>query len=198
MQPVYHEFLRRSRETGTFLHPAQNRTCDQSPEDAQINAISEVIQVTINAASDCISVSKIEQVEEAKQRWEDDGKRLCIIARDISLAAELGMLGFDDPQSRSMAFHDAEVLRRVANWLDVLRSSTRRRDDPLIVDRNRGDPIVRGVQIIIGVKLEEQFADRLDGTGATLASVALGTETSPRVSRSALTDRKSSKRRSSS
>ena len=81
-----------------------------------------------------------------------------------------------------MAFHDAEVLRRLPIGLMFSGRDTRRRDDPLIVDRNRGDPIVRGVQIIIGVKLEEQFADRLDGTGATLASVALGTETSPRVS----------------
>jgi hypothetical protein len=198
MQPVYHVFLRRNRETGTFLHSARNRSCDQSTEEEQVAALGEVLKVTINAASDCMSVSKIEQVEEAKQRWDDEAKRLRMLAKDMDLAAELGMLGFDDPLSRSMALHDAEALRRVANWLDALRSGTRRPDDPLIVDIHRGDPIVRGVQILIGVKLEEQFGERLDGTAATLTSVALGAETSPRASRSALTERKSSKRRSAS
>jgi hypothetical protein len=103
---------------------------------------------------------------------------------------------YDSGLSEAVARHDAQALMRVANWMDHLTSSARRPGDPLIVKRHRGDPIARGVQITIGVKLEEQFGERLDGTAATLTSVALGVEASARASQSALTKRKSPKRRS--
>jgi hypothetical protein len=196
MRPVYQEFLRKNRETGAFFHPARSKSSDLSAEHAQVAALGEVLKVTISAASDRISVSKLDQVEEAKRHWSDHAEQLRSLAKDMHIAAALGTLGFDDPLSRGMTLNDAEALRRVASWLDSLRSGARRADDPLIVDRHRGDPIVRGVQILIGVKLEEQFGERLDGTAATLTSVALDTQASPRASRSALTDRPPSKRRS--
>jgi hypothetical protein len=198
MQPVYSVLLQLDRETGNYRYAARARKSDQSAEEAQAAAIREVLQLTISAASDCISVSKIEQIEEAKQRWDEDATRLRVLAHDMDLAAELGMLGLDERASRTLALQDSQGLRRVANWLDGLKSEMRGPDDPLIVERHRGDPVVRGVQIMIGVKLDEQFGERLDGTGATLASVALGAETSPRASRSALAERKPRKRRSAS
>jgi hypothetical protein len=96
------------------------------------------------------------------------------------------MLGIDDPESRSQASQDIQLVRRLATWLEHLTSAMRRPDDPLIVERHRGDPIVRGVQIMISVKFKETFGERFDGIAAILTSVALGAETSPRVSRSAL------------
>jgi hypothetical protein len=114
----------------------------------------------------------------------------------MALAAELGMLKLDDPATPALSSRDLLALLRVAKWLEHLKSGLRRPDDPLTVDRHRGDPIVRGVQIMIGVKLAEQFGERLDGTAATLTRVALDAETTPRTSRSALTEPKLQKRRS--
>ncbi|MET4218174.1 hypothetical protein ABIB00_003391 [Bradyrhizobium sp. LB14.3] len=196
MQPVFNEFLRRDRETGDFLYPAKFRNSNQSSEDAQVAAIREVLQLAISAASDRISVSKTEQIDEAGQRWSDQAAQLRIIAHDMALEAELGMLELDDPATPALSSRDVLALLRVAKWLEHLKSGLRRPDDPLMVDRHRGDPIVRGVQIMIGVKLAEQFGERLDGTAATLTSVALDVETTPRTSRSALTEPKLQKRRS--
>jgi hypothetical protein len=187
MQSVYGQFLRKNRKTGKFYYPARNRNSDHSAEDAQIAALREVLKVTINAASDKISASTFEQIAEAGKRWSDHAVLLRMIAHDMTLASELGMLGLNDPAAPSLVLHDIATLLRVANWLDHLKSALRLSDDPLVVDRHRGDPIVRGVQIMISVKLEEQFGARLDGTAATLTEVALDAKTSPRASRSALT-----------
>ncbi len=142
------------------------------------------------SAGDRITVSKIEEIEAAKLRWADDAKRLRMLAHDLELAAELGSLGIDDAASRLQALQDTPALRRVANWLDHLTSGMRRPGDPLIVERHRGDQIVRGVQTMISVKIQELFGEGLHGTAATLTSVALGTETTARVSRSALAEQK--------
>jgi len=186
MRVVYDEFLRRDRKTGNFLNRLLSSLEGRSVEEAQLAAIREILQLVVSAAGDKIAVSKIEEIEAAKLRWHDDAKRLRLLAHDIELAAELGMLGIDDTESRVLALQDVELARRLANWLEHLTSAMRRPDDPLIAERHRGDPIVRGVQIMISVKLEETFGERFDGTAATLTSVALGAETSPRVSRSAL------------
>jgi hypothetical protein len=186
MRVVYDEFLRRDRQTGNFFHPCQNSPEGRSPEEAQLDAIREVLRLVVSAAGDQIAVSKFEEIKAAKMRWGDDAKRLRLLAHDLELGAELGMLGIDDPASHLQALQDAQMARRLANWLDHLTSGMRRPDDPLIVERHRGDPIVRGVQIMISVKLDETFGGRFDETAATLTRVALGAETSPRVSRSAL------------
>ena len=197
MEPVYHEFLRRDRETGIFLHPAKRQGDGQADEETQVVALGEILKVTISAASDRISVSKIAQIAEAKQRWGGNAKLLRDLAHDMELAAELGMLGINDPLSRWLAVRDLDAVRRVANLLDHLGSALRQQGDPLIVERHRGDPIVRGVQILVGSQIEEQFGKRLDGTAAALTGVALDVKTSPRASRSALTSKQSRKRRDS-
>jgi hypothetical protein len=191
MRDVYDEFLRRNRQTGGFFNPCSETSEGQPAEEAQLGAIRQVLQLVVSAGADRMSVSKIEEIEAAKLRWGDDVKRLRLLAHDLDLAAELGALGIDDCASKAQASQDGDTLRRVANWLDYLTSKTRRPGDPLIVERHRGDPIVRGVQTMISVKLEEQFGSRFDGTAATLTSVALGAETTPRVSRSALAGKKS-------
>lgn len=190
MQVVYDEFLRRNRQTGTFFHPCRNLVDGRSIEEAQLAAVRELLQLVTSAAGDRITVSKIEEIEAAKLRWGDDAKRLRLLAHDLELAAELGALGISDAASQLQALQDAQMARRLANWLEHLTSAMRRPDDPLIVERHRGDPIVRGVQIMISVKLDELFGDGFHGTAATLTSVALGAETTPRVSRSALAGKK--------
>ena len=59
-----------------------------------------------------------------------------------------------------------------------------------MVMRHSEDPIVKGVQTMIAVELQELFGDGFHGTAATLTSVALGVETTPRTSRSALSSKK--------
>jgi hypothetical protein len=190
MRTVYDEFLRRDRQTSNFFHPPTNTPDGRSAEEAQFGAIRELLGLVVSAAGDKIAVSKYEEIEAAKLRWVEDAKRLRLLAQDIELAAELGALGIDDPESRAQASEDVLLARRLAKWLEHLTSAMRRPDDPLVVERHRGDPIVRGVQIMISVKLEETFGKRFDGIAAILTSVALGAETSPRVSRSALTGKK--------
>jgi hypothetical protein len=169
-----------------FFHPPRSSSERLSAEEAQLAAIRDILQLVISAAGDRIAVSKIEELEAAKLRWRDDAIRLRVLAHDFELAAELGMLGIDNPEVRALVSQEVQVARRFADRLEHLTSGMRGPDDPLVVSRHRGDPIVRGVQIMISVKLEETFGERFDGTAATLTSVALGAETSPRVSRSAL------------
>jgi hypothetical protein len=196
MRTVFDEFLRRDRQTGELLHRPRKRADNQSADSAHLEAVREVLERTITAAGDRLSVSRLDQIEAAQQRWGDLASRNRELAQDMELAAELGMMGLDEPTSRALGLQDLQGLRRVANWLDHLTTAVRRRGDPLIVKRHRGDPIARGVQIAISGKIDEQFGERLDGTAATLTSVALGVETSPRVSRSALAKPKPKKRRS--
>ncbi len=190
MQAVYVEFLRRDRQTGAFFHPCKKWPEGLQAEEAQLAAIRELLQLVVSAAGDKLAVSKIEQIDAAKSRWLDDARRFRLLSNDIELASELGMLGIDSSISRAMAAEHVAVARRFAGWLEHLASAMRRHDDPLVVDRLRGDPIVRGVQIVISLKLDELFGERFDGTAATLTSVALNAETTPRVSRSALAGKK--------
>jgi hypothetical protein len=196
MEPVYAEFLRHDRETGDFFHPAAHRTNQQTVEEAQLQAIWETLEQVVSAAGDQLSVSKIEQIEEVKKRYGDLAIRLRELAHDMELAIKHRLLmPDDDPLFEDIARHDAQALLRVANWLDHLTTTMRHPGDPLIVKRHRGDPIAKGVQITIGAKLAGLFGKRLDGTAATLTSVALGVKATARASRSALTKRKPSKKR---
>jgi hypothetical protein len=186
MTSVYGVLLQHDRESGRYRYAAKRGKTNQSAKDAQTAAIGEILKVAISAASDRMSVSRIEEIEEGRKQWKSHSELLRAIAQDMALAAELGILGFESQEARALAIKDAEGLLRVASWLDHLRSATRRSDDPLVVERHRGDPVVKGVQILIASQIEALFGNRLDGTAATLAGVALGAKASPRASRSAL------------
>jgi hypothetical protein len=196
MQSVYGVFLQLDRQTGNYRYAARKRKNGQSAQDAQVAGVREILQLSVCTASDCMSVSTEQQLEGARQRWRDDSSRIRVLASDVELAADLGMLGFDDPASKALALQDCVSLRRIAGWLEILTSGIRTSGDPLVVKRHRGDPIVRGVQILISGQIDEHFGERLDGTAATLTSVALAVDTTPRTSRSALTRRKPQKKRS--
>ena len=150
----------------------------------------------ISVASDRIAVSRFAEILEGKRRLNDNANLLRDIAHDLAVAGNFGMLGLSDPKSLATAARDLLGLHHAANWLDHLAAISRPIDDPLVVKKHRGDPVVRAVQILIGSKLLEEFGQRLDGVAATLAGVALGADASPRASRSALTEPKPPKKRS--
>jgi len=189
MRDVYGQFLRRNRETGGFLYPAQRLPETHSHEEAQLAAIREVLLIVMSAAGDRIAVSKVEDIEAAKVRWEEGAKLLRGLAHDFELAVTHGTFGLGGPEARKLILEETLVARRFAERLEDFASHTRRPDDPLVVMRDSGDPIVRGVQIMIAVKLDELFGDAFHGTAATLTSIALGVETTPRTSRSALSSK---------
>jgi hypothetical protein len=190
MRDVYGQLLRRNRVTGGFFYPAQHLPEGRSLEEAQLAAIREVLLVVMNAAGDRIAVSKVEDIEAAKLRWEAGASLLRGIAQDFELAVAHGTFGLGGPEARKLILQEILVARRFAERLEDFASHMRRSDDPLVVTRDSGDPIVRGVQIMIAVELEELFGDAFHGTAATLTSVALGVETTPRTSRSALSSKK--------
>jgi hypothetical protein len=195
MQFVWSEFLRRDRRSGQFVHPAVAFKGKRFPsiDDRQHSAVGEVFHFVFTAARDKMMVTKLEEVLRNKEHLLENANRLLMLANDLELAQSRGMLGVADPQSRKIANRDIVALRHVAGWLEGLTRASRRPDDPLIVKKLRGDPIVKGVQILTAMKLKELFGNRLDGTAATLASVAVGVKSSARASRSALTKGKSPK-----
>jgi hypothetical protein len=106
----------------------------------------------------------------------------------MALALKTGQFGLTDTlESKQLAENDQAALIRAANWLESTTRALRQPNDPLIVERDRGDPVERGVHISIAEKLKLTFGNRLERTAATLASVALGVKIGIRPARSALT-----------
>jgi hypothetical protein len=140
MRSVYDEFLRHDRKSDKFLYPAKIRKRDQLDDAAQLTALREVLCVVMSAAGDRMSVSKLEQLRDAKRRWGDLAVQLRGLAHDIGMAMESGLLGFNDPQSKTLGARDVIALYHIANWLDHQTTALRRPGDPLIVKRHRGDP----------------------------------------------------------
>jgi hypothetical protein len=196
MQNVWGELLRRDRGSGQFVHPALSRDGERlrSKDECQHSALGELFHFVFTAARDRMMVTKPEEVRRHREHLLNNAKTLRNLANDLDLARIRGQFGVTDPESVTLVESDVATLRRVASWLEHLTSAMRRPDDPLIVRKHRGDPIGRGVQILTARKLEELFGNRLDGTAATLAGVALGIKTSARASRSALTRGKSPKK----
>jgi hypothetical protein len=196
MQNVWGVLLSRDRTSGQFVYPALRRGDRplSSGDVYQHSALSELFHFVFIAARDKMMVTKPEEVVRHKKELLDNANRLRMLANDLDLSRIRGMFGVADPLSEMLAERDALALRHVANWLEHLTRAPRPADDPLMIKRHRGNPVARGIQILTATKLEELFGNRLDGTAATLASVATGIRTSGRASRSALTREKSSKK----
>jgi DNA-binding IclR family transcriptional regulator len=168
MRQFYRELLRRDRKTGHYFCPAQNRNSNQSAEEAQLDAICEVLELAVCAATDRISVTTFEEVLQEQELLKFEAERLREMARDMKRPAVLGALALDESSSVAEALQDLETLYRMADRIERFVTVMRRPNDFLVVDKHRGDPTVRGVQILIGAGLERQFGKRLDGTAATL------------------------------
>src|SRR5947209_16293877 len=85
------------------------------------------------------------------------------------------------------ALYDEVAVRRVADWVEKTGAGGIPDNDPFFVERERGDPVERGVQIGIAVFLRERFGAELHRTAAVLTAIALGLEVIPseQISRSA-------------
>lgn len=193
MQTVWSELTRRKRPSRAFFHPATLRNGDStfSSDEAQSEALRELFHFVFCAARDKMSVSKPSDVNEGKELLLRTAITMRSVAQDLELASITGQFGVVSDQDRTLAATNCLSLRMVAGWLDHLAGALRGPDDVLMVTRHRGDPVVRGVQILIAQKLNELFGADLDKTAATLASVALKKATSIKITRSARKRRKS-------
>jgi hypothetical protein len=196
MKKVWALLLSRKRPSREFAYPARpcNSTGSKSADEMQFDALRELFHFVFCAARDQMTVSKLIELQQSKEHLAKTAQTLRAVANDLDLAAETGQLGVASAQEKLLAAHNSLSLRRVAGWLDQLSTAHRRPGDPMIVERHRGDSVVRGVQILIAVKMEELFGDRLEGTTATLTSVALGKEATAKTTRSAFKKQKSKKK----
>jgi hypothetical protein len=196
MKKVWALLLSRKRPSREFAYPARPRdsTGLKSADDMQLDALCELFYSVFSAARDQMTVSKPIEIQQSKEDLAKNAKTLRVIANDLDLAAATGQLGVASAEDKQLAAVNSASLHHVAGWLDQLSTAHRRPGDPMIVERHRGDPVVRGVQILIAVKMEELFGDRLDGTTATLTSVALGKEATAKTTRSAFKKQKSKKK----
>jgi hypothetical protein len=192
MRGVWEELLRKNRESGKYFHPACPRpgSTELTADARQTFAIRELIWFAICATRDERAVSRPEEIEQSKRNLKDHSHRLRVLALDLELATELGQLGIVDDPSKELASEHFRALNHIAGWLDNLAGALRRLDDPLMVRRVRGDALVKGVQITLAGICLQHFGARLDGTVATIASVAVGTDAKRRAARSALSRKK--------
>jgi hypothetical protein len=180
MRRVWMELTRRKRPTGGFLHPAKqlpNRPPAVTQEEAQAWALGQLFFHVLIVAICRPEVSKLDDVAPQKAKFLEYVR----VLREIA-----DMLTDANPGGNP----DVAGLRRVARRFEYAVSTLRQPGDPLIIKNDRGDRVVRGVQIFCGILLIEIFGERLDRTAATLAAVGLGTPTSARVTRSAFSRRK--------
>ena len=184
MKTVWKELSRRNRSGGGFFHPAKWRLVkpEQTQDDIQADALGELFRFAFQAACDRVAVSKPEDGALLKANLHERARVLREIADDMA------------PMADPLAAVCALVLRRVADWQEDCVALLRPPSDPLTIQNDRGDRVVRGVQIIIAVWLRETFGKPLDGMAATLAAVALGQKTSERATRSAFVGRESARK----
>lgn len=169
MRGVWRELARSNEDDSGFFHAARPpaRARPRSVVDAQADALGETFHFVWCVASERKAVSKPGQVEAERERLLHRASVIREAAGHPAQAAE------------------ADALRRAADRYEAAAAKLRGADDPMMIKNNRGDPVVRGVQVLITAFLLERFGSRLDGTAAILAGVALGATTTPRAGRSA-------------
>lgn len=172
---VYRELLRRDRKTGRFLHPVRPHPDDppRGADDAQHAALGELFSFVFQAASDRVRVAKPADIAS--------------IAAELSRRADLLRVLAADPENAA----EAEALIRVAARLDAHIANGRSADDPLTIQNDRGDRVLRGCSIVIASFLRESFGTPLDALAGTIAATALGVAPQhSRASRAAFSGRK--------
>lgn len=124
-------------------------------------------------------VSKWDEVEEYRK------KVLAGPAESRRVADKLAANGLVDPAADGgaaaalrLALIEEERARRIL-------AQTRGRDDPLVISKDRGDRMVRGVSTIMAIHLHELFGEHLYGLAAIIAEVGLGENVGRQVVRSA-------------
>jgi hypothetical protein len=188
MKKVWSELLK--RKSGQFAHQARPR--DESDfrtnDELQAGALRELILYVIIVSFEKRPVAKPKEIEAARKTALRYSQALKDIAADMALVITRGELGLTETlESKQLAEDDRMALLRVANWYENYIRALRRPNDPLMVAKHRGDPVLRGVHISIANGVLIKFGKRLDRTAMTLASVALGVNVGIRPARSALT-----------
>jgi hypothetical protein len=188
MRRVWTELTRRKRPSGSYLHPAKQPPPPYGPaltqEEAQAWALGYLFFCVFHAASDRMEVSKVDNVAPLKAKFLERARVLRESADDLIPPKS-------NPFLAACVAANAGALRQVAGWYeDAASTKLRQPSDPLVIQNDRGDRVVRGVQILCCSFLNEIFGKRLDRTAATLAAVALDAKTNERVSRSAFSHRK--------
>jgi hypothetical protein len=178
MKSVWRELTKRNRTNGSFVYPARPRGDKPavSPDEVQGQALSELFHLAYCSARDGRSTSTLDQAMDHRRE----------IGVRVTTLRECAEMRRQDLIGAPQAVADADAVDRAAEWFEAISRDIRSIDDPLSVQRQRGDPLVNGVAATIGVWLFERFGKRFDETAATLASVALGKPANPRAVRSAL------------
>lgn len=169
MKCVWKELLAENRKTGGYLHPATGSALSSAgPEAAQNRACGAVLNLAYCAARDRIAVSKLPEVEAYRARLSEEA------ASFRQMADELAAKGVRTPEANAdaaaalrMAQLKEEQVRRQLNYL-------RQGDDPLVITKERGDRVVRGVSAVIGAGLSAIYGKAMYSITATLTEVALG------------------------
>jgi hypothetical protein len=192
MPKVWTALTSRKRPSREFVYPViRDNDGTTSKDDTQSETLRELFYFVFCAARDKITVSLPSQIEESKERLLRTVTTMRSVAQDLDLAIITGQLGVVDENDKILARWHSDSLRQVGNWLDHLAGAHRPLDDVLVVERQSGDPVARGVQILIAAKLNELFGSVLHGIAATLSSVALGKKTSVKTTRAAFGKQKS-------
>lgn len=195
MRVVWTELLKRDRKSNKYFHSARSRknSGEFSDEQNQFDAIGELLRIAVSATRDQVVVSKPKQIASSQEGLLLRAAWLQALASELEPVMAIGQLGIAKPGKELKRKH-LVALRYVAEWLVGLSGALRTPDDPLMVLKDRGNPFARAVQILLANLCEKLFGERLDGTMAIIASVAVGVAASKRASRSALSPSKSRKK----
>jgi hypothetical protein len=171
---VWKELLCRGSGSERFRYPVVGA---EDSEQSQHKALGLLFYVAFYAMKDDMRVYLASEVQAARE--EAIGKALASrrFADDMAAAA------WHDPQIKEyadaaarFAFNKEQVTKNLMNETDVR-----------VVRRMRGDPLVRGVAIIIAIETLKLFDRPMTATIATLTSVATGMTCSRQQADSAAT-----------
>jgi hypothetical protein len=113
-------------------------------------------------------------------------KLLADAAKYRQVADKLAANGLVDPAADAGAAATLRLAQVEEERARRILALTRTRDDPLVIDKDRGDRAARGVSTMLAMHLRELFGEHLYGVAAILTEVGLGEKVSRRVVRSSL------------
>jgi hypothetical protein len=144
MRSVWTELTRRKRPSGSYLYPAKQPPYGPAvtQEEAQAWALGYLFFCVFHAASDRMEVSKVDEVAPLKAKFLERARVLRESADDLIPPKS-------NPFLAAYVAANAGALRQVAGWFeDAASTRLRQPGDPLIIQNDRGDRVVRGVQIL--------------------------------------------------
>jgi hypothetical protein len=181
MARVWRQLLAKKRGMpGVYMHPAiGDAVSADGPAIAQNRACGELFSAAFFTICNPVPASKWDEVEEFSQ------KMLADAATYLRVAGDLADNGLVDPAADGGV---APLLRLAKVKKEQARralAQMRTRDDPLVIDRDRGDRTVRGVSTLIAARMRELFGEDLLGLVSILVEVGLGKNASRQAVRSA-------------